>query len=430
MLPQYLKELGYGTIGIGKWHQGFFKKEYIPTSRGFDSHLGYWGAEINYFNKTMLNEKGWIGKDFRYNQVNIDNDLKFKPIYSTDVYTREAIKVIKNWPRTGFGQTVEKPLFLYLAHQASHAPLESTPQYENRFLSISNKTRRTIAGMISAMDDSIGDIISALNDSKMLENTLIVFTNDNGGELGSQINDPLRGGKFTLHEGGIRNSAFVWSTKLKNKGYISEQLMFIGDLFSTIYSAAGGNIANLGPIDGIDFWNVLNENIKIPKRSDLLHNIDDVSNTYAVRSGDYKLIYGKFRYDGWYSNPSDKYDQFWNVPNYLSNWSPDFKQSKVYKILKSIGREVKTINKVVIKCNQFLRNIRTCNSTIEQCLFNIKLDPCEYNNLARVEPQKVAQLMQVLQRLNATAVPPQNKVIITDERANPIYHNGRWDIWE
>ncbi|KXJ22943.1 Arylsulfatase B [Exaiptasia diaphana] len=115
-LPQYLKTQGYRTAGVGKWHLGFFTKEYTPVYRGFDSFYGFWNAKTDYWNHTSYENNFW-GIDMRNNMEPVATD---SGVYGTELFTREAVNVIHN-------HDVNQPLFLYLAHQAAHSANPNQP---------------------------------------------------------------------------------------------------------------------------------------------------------------------------------------------------------------------------------------------------------------------------------------------------------------
>ncbi|KAB7495902.1 Arylsulfatase B, partial [Armadillidium nasatum] len=251
IFPHYLKRLGYSTRLVGKWHLGNFRKEYTPTFRDFDSHYGYWTGVIDYFNYTYAYEpNGYSGHSFRRN---LKNEYPKIGTYATDLFTDESVRIINE-------HDPSKPLFLYLAHLAPHvgnpgARLQAPEEVIQRFSYIEDKDRRVYAEMnvnflsifiiifficVSAMlwklDESVGRVTKALQDNNMLDNSIIVFTTDNGGEGGDLVgsastNWPLRGGiaKATTYEGGIRGSAFIWSSLLNDPGRVSMEMMHITD---------------------------------------------------------------------------------------------------------------------------------------------------------------------------------------------------------
>ena len=422
LLPQHLKSLGYSTLAVGKWHLGFFKKEYLPTRRGFDYHFGYWTSHASYYDRSSLDGHYW-GIDFKENEK-VANLSEYEGQYSTEFYTKKAADLILNHKQ-------DKPLFLYLAHTAVHVGngyqlLEAPRKYIDKFKSIKDLRRRTFAAMASALDDSIGQIVETLNNAKMLNNTIIIFTTDNGAATGGKkgyidgsigSNWPLRGTKYTLWEGGIRGNGFIWSSKLANK-YISEHLLHIQDLMPTIYSAAGGNVSLLGSIDGIDHWDALNQN-KNSLRKELLHNIDDRWNVWAVRKGDFKLISGSSRngnFDDWYMPPA--------LHDNHSNGSIET-DSLVTKVLKQLPNyKYSSLKKVILHCNQ---TGTLCHPMKKPCLFNIKLDPCERNNLADKMPKLTEQLISLMKDYNSTAVTPINRP--SDPKSRPALHGYSWDSW-
>ncbi|CAN8016518.1 unnamed protein product, partial [Ixodes persulcatus] len=142
-----------------------------------------------------------------------------------------------------------QPLFLYLSYQAPHVGtgpslLEAPEENLNKFLYIPEKNRTTYAGMVDALDQSIGTIMEALQEADLIGNTIVVFTSDNGAlpwgvKSNRGYNWPLRGGKFTLWEGGLRTTAFIWSPLLEKNRRVSNQMMHIADWLPTLYSAAG-----------------------------------------------------------------------------------------------------------------------------------------------------------------------------------------------
>ncbi|KAK8780125.1 hypothetical protein V5799_018534 [Amblyomma americanum] len=148
--------------------------------------------------------------------------------------------------------------------------------------------------MVDALDESVGAVVDALGRRGMLNDTIIVFSSDNGGPLfdgqaHGASNWPLRGNKATLWEGGLRAPAFVWSTRLKQRRRVSRQMMHIVDWLPTLYSAAGGKLPSLGITDGVDMWRALSDSSPSP-RQEILHNVDPVNAAMALRAGRYKLV--------------------------------------------------------------------------------------------------------------------------------------------
>ena len=164
-LPQALKEVGYSTAMVGKWHLGHADQKYWPQNRGFDHFYGNPVGEVDYFTKV----RGGI--------VDWQRDGKFlqETTYYLPLIGDEAVKMIGK-------QDKNKPFFLYFASLAPHAPYQAQKADEDRYAStIKDPTRRTYAAMITSVDDQVGRIVAALDKRGMRENTLIIFSSDNGG---------------------------------------------------------------------------------------------------------------------------------------------------------------------------------------------------------------------------------------------------------
>lgn len=408
LLPQHLRKLGYETHAIGKWHLGFFKKEYTPTYRGFDSHYGYWGGKEDYYDHTQQMGEMW-GLDFRDN-MKPSNDGLGK--YSTLQFADKAAQVIKDHNNS-------KPLFLYVAYQAVHSAnsydtLQAPPEYIERFPYIKNKNRRIFAGMVSALDDSVKTILDALKSKNMLKNSIIVFSTDNGGAAAgfndnAASNWPLRGVKCSLWEGGVRGISFIWSPLLRNKGRTSMDLMHITDWLPTLYYAAGGNVSNLNELDGINMWDTLSHGKTCP-RTEVLLNIDPISKVSALRVGSYKVIQGTLFngiWDGWYG-PSGREN---NTLQYM------FENKSLKK--PEVNSE--------LLCHKKCKNVTACFPGNSPCLFNVDEDPCEFNNLADQKPDILNTLLRRLSFYKKSAVRPGNKPL--DPQSNPKFHNYIWTNW-
>ncbi|XP_019869288.1 arylsulfatase B isoform X2 [Aethina tumida] len=421
ILPQYLKELGYDNHIVGKWHLGSYTKEYLPMSRGFDSHLGYWTGHQDYFDHYAVERPGF-GLDMRRG-MEVAYDLHGK--YSTDIFTEESVKIISK-------HNTSKPLFLYLAHAAVHSgnpynPLPAPDSEVQKFEYIKDYNRRRFAAMLSKLDQSVGEVVKALNDKGMLDNSIIIFTTDNGGpaagfNLNAASNYPLKGVKNTLWEGGVRGAACVWSPLIKKSKRIALQMMHISDWLPTLLEAVGGNVSKSNNLDGVSLWNALS-NDDVSTRSEILHNIDDEYGNAAVTVGPWKIVKGTTyggQWDYWYGP---------NGRNYAFNASLIL-NSKVGKTLNALGKmpklsEIEEIRKnATIDCQQNHNQGTKCNPVAKTCLFNIIEDPCELNDVANHFPEILHRLEETLSKYNETAIPPGNLPL--DPRGNPKYHNFVW----
>lgn len=285
LLPQALKEAGYKTAIVGKWHLGHADPKYWPRQRGFDYQYGPLIGEIDYFTHQQHHVVDWYRNNKR---------LKEKG-YSTTLIGNEAVKQIENHdPAT--------PLYLYLTFNAPHTPYQAPKAYLDKYKGIADPSRRAYAGSITAMDDEIGRVVAALEKKGMRENTLIVFQSDNGGtnnpmfagELDmSKIkipcdNGPYREGKGTLYEGGARVVALAnWPGHI-GEGKTVDGMMHVVDMYPTLAGLAGAHAKSEKPLDGMDVWGTIAEGKPSP-RNEVVYNIETFR--AGVRQGDWKLIW-------------------------------------------------------------------------------------------------------------------------------------------
>ena len=387
-----LKETGYSTHMVGKWHIGFYKREFIPTQRGFDSFFGYLtGGEDYYSHKNSFGfpgKKEFInlnGYDLRRNEE-VARDAAGN--YSTILFTDEAVKIISN-------HEADNPLFLFVAYQAVHAPLEVPEKYTEQYKDIQNRARRTYAGMVSCMDEGIGNITKALQMRGLWDDTVLFFSTDNGGQIHTAGNNwPLRGWKESLWEGGIRGVGLVYSKLLSKPGQINSELIHVTDWFPTIVNLSGGSVDGT-PLDGYNVWETLSKGEPSP-RKEILHNIDPIDAYWnghyepykhcrqaAIRVGDWKLLTGCPGNGSWFP-PPESFFPIKHSPNVNDN----------------------------------------INSTF---LFNIREDPEERNELSGVYPEMVSYLMTRLKEYNATAVPVRYPD--PDPASRPELYGNVWTPW-
>ncbi len=331
-LAQALREAGYATAIVGKWHLGEFQPAYRPTQRGFDHQYGLWFGMIDYFTHLRGTQLDWHRDD----QPCTDKG------YSTHLLAKEACRLIRE-------TAADKPLFLYLPFNAVHGPLQVPAEYLKPYANLTGP-RRTYAGMVAAMDEAIGQVVAALKEKGILDNTLIVFSSDNGGPSPGRVtnNGPLRAGKGTIYEGGMRVCAFAtWPGHIPGGKVIDEPLHAV-DWYPTLVNLAGGSLDQKLPLDGRDIWPVLTQGAKSPHDAVLLSGT--VPQRVAIRVGDWKLLL----------NANDK----------------DAEETK------ETGGDRK----------------------VE--LYHLATDLGEKQNLAAAQPAKVAELRAKLDALLKTAVPP------------------------
>lgn len=270
LLPQGLHDAGYTTFAVGKWHLGHFDKAYWPTSRGFDHHYGFLFGAIDYFEHIRYGKPDWWrdGKPIKESG------------YTTHLFGDEAVRIIKAQPK-------DKPLFLYTAFNAVHTPLEAPETYTAPYKSLKGK-RRTYAGMLSALDEAVGKIVAAIDETGRRKNTLFIFSSDNGGPAPGVITDNgiFRAGKGSVYEGGVHVCAFAtWDGKIKAGAKVDEPMHMV-DWYPTLLKLVGASGKQSLPLDGRDIWPTITEGKKSP-HGELLVNVQASSG--AVRVGDWKF---------------------------------------------------------------------------------------------------------------------------------------------
>ena len=321
-VAEALKQRGYATGAIGKWHLGH-RQQFLPRQHGFDSYFG-----IPYSNDMA----GVVY--FRDNDV---VDYKVDQHYITKTYTQEAVNFIQ--------QHKKGPFFLYLAHNMPHVPLYASTGFDG-------KSKRGLYGdVIEELDWSVGEVIKALKQNGLEENTLVIFTSDNGPWLAFDIDGgsagPLREGKQTTFEGGMRVPAVMcWPSVIK-PGRVYDKMATVFDFLPTTLSIAGSpDYKSPKPLDGEDLTPVL-KGTGERKGDELLYHFG--GELQAYRKGDWKI----------------------KLP---------FKGNKNIAGLKNVAPH-------------------------DTLLFNLKQDVGEQHNLLKEQPQKVKELLQGMAAYKARLEP-------------------------
>lgn len=273
MISEALKEKGYRTAAIGKWHVGDHPALH-PPAQGFDHWFGFPGGSMNYWG----NQTDHLRTIYRNGTPVAPQKLT----YLTDDFTDEAISFITD-------RRSDDPFFIYLAYNAPHAPDHAPAKYLDQTRHIEYGGRSVYAAMVNAVDHGVGRIDSSLIANGLKDNTIVVFLSDNGGRGQYADNRPFRGYKGMLFEGGIRVPFFItWPAALpagKTYGEVVSAL----DLFPTFTAAAGGQLNDHPLLDGKDLAPyLLGQQSSVPH--DLLFWRAVGGWEYAVRDGDYKLV--------------------------------------------------------------------------------------------------------------------------------------------
>jgi arylsulfatase A-like enzyme len=281
LLPQALKEAGYETDLIGKWHLGHADKKYWPLERGFDHHYGPLLGEIDYFTHEQHGVLDW----FR------DGRAIKEAGYSTTLLGDAAIRLIESHNRN-------VPLFLDLAFNAPHTPYQAPAADLARYATIADPARRAYSAQVTAVDTEVGRVVKALDANGMRDNTLILFQSDNGGTRNPMFsgevdtsslkslppdNGPYREGKGTVYEGGTRVVSIAnWPGHIHPGAVVNEMIHEV-DLFPTLVNLASASAAGTKPLDGLDVWGTISEGKPSP-RTEIIYDIQPFR--AGVRQGD------------------------------------------------------------------------------------------------------------------------------------------------
>ena len=392
LLSQKLQAAGYQTAIIGKWHLGLHEEAYLPTNRGFDQQYGCYNGMMDYVRHTVNDDLSWdtelidpetifepseddVGHD--WNRAETPN---YEKGYATDLIQDEAIRVIRE-------RDPEKPLFLYVPFTAPHTPLQakdldlgqysdmdmSTPRIfdeeseEDHALRV--KRRRFYAALVSSMDKAIGTILQTVRAEGIENDTLILFMSDNGASYQGGNNDPLRGQKMSLYEGGVRVPAAIAFPGIIPAGSVVESPMHAVDFFPTLLTVAGIPIDQSPALDGQNMWPVLTGVEDAGAREILLNARENRSS--AIRVGDWKLV----------------------------------RNGRLGPI----------------------KTLEPGQETLDE-LFNLKEDPSEKKNLALEHPKVVEILTARLDDFTAQAVPPLYDQYPLEQGETPKVWGPLW--WE
>ena len=401
LLPARLKEAGYYTAMVGKSHLGARSVANLPINRGFDSHFGFLkGGEDHLTQRSQDDGLSFVDLWRDHGPAFGENGT-----FSTYIYTREAVRVIeahaalnRRERATAASTAAVTPLFMYLSWHAVHTPLEAPPDRTVAPVADGDKTRASMNALVEMLDEGMANVTAALRSSGLWQRTLLAFHADNGGwtsslELGGN-NWPLRGGKVSAFEGGVRatgfvNGGFLDAVNPALRGSAFHGLMHICDWYATCCGLAGIPVgrggqdddddddeAGVPPSDSIDVWPALSTpNATTSPRTEVpLEFCTPATECDEGPPGSYhdaalivqqddgrllKLINGTQGYLGWYQGP--------RFPNASSTIPPHAR-------------------------------VGTC---VGGCLFDVRADPGEHVDLRHADPaafERLARRLAVIGR--------------------------------
>eukprot|EP00931_Biecheleriopsis_adriatica_P012761 TRINITY_DN11397_c0_g1_i1.p1 TRINITY_DN11397_c0_g1~~TRINITY_DN11397_c0_g1_i1.p1 ORF type:complete len:554 (-),score=37.98 TRINITY_DN11397_c0_g1_i1:215-1660(-) len=391
-----MRAAGYRTHATGKWDAGMATWDHTPMGRGYETWFGYYHHANDYWTQKVTGG-GPTGCGPLVDLWNTTGPARGKngTAYEEEMFTNNTLDVIDR-------HNTSEPLFLFHAFHQIHAPLEVPAEWEYRFSFLQNEYRRKYAAMVAYMDDALGQIVRKLQDKGMWQNTLMVVSSDNGGPTyyfpgigyGGASNQPLKGGKFSDWEGGVRVNAFVSGGAIppSKRGSSLTDYVHISDWYTTFCTIAGispvdhrAAKAGLPPVDGIDHSRLILGDA-LPgtgNRTEIHHSVR------ALTQGRWKLITGGYM-DFLAKHPM-------GIP--LVGWS-DYGNGWGFEAVR----------------NTFL-SLEDCASG---CLYDIMADPCEKHNKAKQEPDVLDKLKARLDELN-------EKKFLPDRGSPDRQSCGRWD---
>lgn len=449
LFPEQLKmHYNYTTYMIGKWHLGMKNKEYLPSSRGFDKFYGFYlGCSDYWKHYGDVDDNNEAGVDLHKGGIGLnimpgEDETVYESacVYSSTLYGEKANEWITEHAKT----MPNTPWYMYLAFQGTHsannkfvqAPMDRINDFN--YISPENETcgqydtpittktctrramRKTCAATLAVVDDAIKSIVDNLKKVNMYENTIIVYSSDNGGPPNGTNNNmmnnwPLRSGKGSCWEGGIRAAGFIHAPYILKRTGISNDLFHVSDWYKSLFHAAAGNNGVVEKIslkpnevewkngDGIDNWACLasSKDDQTPSaRNEIIISSQakgSIFNTHAIRVGDMKLVW----------SPNLLYtNKLWYFPP----------GSKEYDYTIKCGKPPSDISD------------NLCEDENTPCLYNITADPCEFVNLATKLPNYVQSLKTKINEYKKTTVLTWKQFHKTDTRALPSNHGGKVPI--
>lgn len=357
--------------------------------------------------------------------------------YATTLLTDKAIEYVENYnTRSG------KPMFMYLSHMAPHVgneddPLQAPQAMLDRFGYIKDPRRRVFAAMMATLDEEIGRFIATLNRKGILENSVILFSSDNGAPTYGQhsnsgSNYPFKGQKNSPWEGALRSPGIVWSPLIKASGRVSDQLIHITDWLPTLAKLAEIKLPHQIGLDGLDVWDAVSNQDGHSPRVDILHNADPIYDYTSYMWHHFKYVQGTVDpyYDNWFGeiprHENPKPHLYSSQVLNSSAWKAVAKHRKTPLKVSDISR-LRGEASVTCPAQQWDLPNGPCYPKESPCLFNVHDDPCERFNLADHFPVLLSLVEDRMDVAKEKAIYPRNQQ--RDPRSDPGMNYGVWTYW-
>jgi arylsulfatase B len=376
-----LKTAGYATHMVGKWHAGMASMDHTPAGRGYDTSLGYMAAANDFWTQvpddsvahcpafgamTDLWKTNGPATGLNNSRLCSQTNQSAGCVYEDELFRDSIIDTIT-------AHNASTPLFSFISFHNCHIPLEAPAAFVEKFSFINVSDRALYAAKANHVDTMVGDVLAALRAAGLLENSLIILTSDNGGPLQNANNWPLKGGKWSNWEGGVRLNALVSGGLIpaERRGAVETGFSAIEDWFSTFCALAGvdvfdekGAAAGLPPVDGLNLWPLLSGQNATSPRAEIVLGASSTGNQadgdtvvqgYINASSGLKILVGGLGWSAW-PGPLSPNGGGGNL-NVFYNCSP-------------------------------------------ACLFDVLADPSERNDLAPTMPGVVSSMLAHLAVLN------------------------------
>ena len=412
MLPALLKDAGYATHMVGKWHLGACDNRYEPTYRGFDSFMGYLAGGEGYYNHRSDFRNGSSAGETPFCMGGaVANN------YSSTLFAGEVSRIVR-------AHDPDTPMFMYLAFQSVHNPYEDPidsgvpgTDVNETFPEIVNPTRRIYAGMVAALDAGVAEVENAYKAAGMWDDTVTIFSTDNGG-ISVGNNYPLRGMKVLLWEGGIRGVGWVRGSKDHPvpAGGHTMALMHSTDWLPTVCGLAGASTeGKTQPLDGYDQWDVISRGAT-NQRTTVFHNVPVGAAPVLIGNG--SQGYGTSSCLSFVDNRTGACHPFgvtggairkneWKLLTTFPGQAPWEDSAPVGIEQYPPGGAYPNGTRVFTPVtNDTLPEMHQINATLGVFLFNLTADWTETHNLAATRPEVLHEMLELYSQYAATAVMP------------------------
>uniref|UniRef100_A0A7M5WS83 Sulfatase N-terminal domain-containing protein n=2 Tax=Clytia hemisphaerica TaxID=252671 RepID=A0A7M5WS83_9CNID len=404
-MPQLLRKVGYSAHMVGKWHLGHAQWKQLPVRKGFESFTGSFMGDLDSYDKSVwLGYRKFQSLDWIEAHENGTYKHQLNMTHATKMITDTAIERMHQHK-----QEKENPLFLYVSFTAAHSPLQAEPEDAIKCTHIPHLWRRQFCGMMVGLDKAIARLTEAAQE-KLGDDTVIVVSSDNGGSVWfGALNQPLRSGKITVFEGGIRASAFV--RDLSNGKYIGKggrefhHKMHISDWLPTFLSWADSKhlVEDLN-LDGIDQSEALKAGESV--RDEVLVELYSPDETHdkarmsAYIKGKYKLIQGDVRDPYHYTEPTEDH-----VKTSDDQIFPRVIYEQLSRLFDAVWGERKAEVYRMALTNFLLFLSYSKRIGPQLMLFDLEKDVEERYNIAGGHPEIVADILKTLDEIKRKSPP-------------------------